>query len=285
MSLFRLTVLLAAFLSAAAHAAPPLKADDLPAELTLPEPPVERRVWNKVPIQINLPINQERLVTFNSPVRADLPAALNATVLRTQIVADTHSGTVYWTAHQPFTTQRVQIQDIRTDNIYLVDLTALETAKDTTRIDIRIPGETDSALPVAESKPAGVSASQPAGLDTVALTQLAARQLYAPERLLQLPDGVFRAPVRTDSTLDLYRGAQLNATPVAAWRSGDLTVYAVKLVNQSAGDLILDPRHLKGRWLTACFHHNLLKAKGQVRDTTALYLIAQGSFEDSLDGH
>lgn len=259
-------------------------AANLPADFSVAEPEWERRVWDKRPIQIALPVNRERLVTFNVPVRVELPTDLDASTLRTQIVADTSSGTIYWTALKPFKPHRVQVQDIVSKNIYLLDLAASPVVRDTTRIEVSVPGEhADSAAQAAAlpSQPAHETAST----DPVVLTRMAAQQLYAPQRLLQLPEGVYPSPVRQNSTEALYHGAKVLATPVMAWRAGDLTVTAVKLKNLTATELILDPRNLRGRWQTATFRHDLIMPHGSPRDTTAAYLISTAPFEEVLGGY
>jgi integrating conjugative element protein (TIGR03749 family) len=256
----------------------------MPPEFSMPSPELERRVWNKLPIQVVLPVNLERLVTFNVPVRVDLPPDLDATTLRTQIVADTNSGTIYWTALKPFGSHRVQVQDIVTKNIYLLDLTSSTDARDTTRLEVTVPGTNspETSPTPASTNQQGADVAEP---DPVILTRMAAQHLYAPERLLQVPDGVFRTPVRQTSTDALFHGAKVEATPIVAWRSGELTVTAVKLKNLNAAELILDPRTLRGHWQTATFQHNLLKPQGTARDTTAAYLISTTPFEEVLGGH
>ena len=256
----------------------------LPSELSLAVPELERRVWDKRPIQIALPVNRERLVTFNVPVRVELPPDLDTSYLRTQIVADTTSGTIYWTALKAFKSHRVQVQDIVSKNIYLLDIAANPAVRDTTRIEVAVPGgQPDSSGPALTTP--SQAAADTAGTDPVALTRMAAQQLYAPKRLLQLPDGVYPSPVRQTRTEALYHGAKVEATPVMAWRSGELTVTAVKLKNLTAGELILDPRNLRGRWQTATFQHNLLLPQGSLRDTTAAYLISTAPFEEVMGGY
>jgi integrating conjugative element protein (TIGR03749 family) len=253
----------------------------LPADLSLPAPELERRVWDKRPIQIALPVNRERLVTFNVPVRVELPPDLDATILRTQIVADTTSGTIYWTALKPFKPHRVQVQNIVSKNIYLLDIAASPAVRDSTRIEVAVPGGQADPPGQASTTP-NQAAADTASTDPVALTRMAAQQLYAPKRLLQLPDGVYPSPVRQDSTEALYHGAKVEATPVMAWRSGELTVTAVKLKNLTGAELILDPRNLRGHWQTATFQHNLIMPHGSPRDTTAAYLISTAPFEEAV---
>jgi integrating conjugative element protein (TIGR03749 family) len=259
-------------------------AANLPADLSLPASELERRTWDKRPLQIPLPVNRERLVTFNVPVRVEMPPDLDAATLRTQIVADTTSGTIYWTALKPFKPHRVQVQDIVSKNIFLVDIAASPAVLDTTRIEVAVPGghQDPAGQAPATPNPGAAGTESP---DPVALTRMAAQQLYAPTRLLQLPDGVYPSPVRQHSTTALYHAAKVEATPVMAWRSGELTVTAVKLKNLTGGELILDPRHLRGRWQTATFQHNLLLPQGSLRDTTAVYLVSTAPFEEALGGY
>lgn len=259
-------------------------AGNLPPDLSLAAPELERRIWDKRPIQIALPVKRERLVTFNVPVRVELPPDLDAGTLRTQIVADTHSGTIYWTALKSFKTHRVQVQDIASKNIFLVDIAASPAVRDTTRIEVAVPGGQPEPVGQVSARPSQAVADT-VNTNPVALTRMAAQQLYAPARLLQLPDGVYPSPVRQQGTESLYQGSKVAATPVMAWRSGELTITAVKMQNLTGNELILDPRLLRGHWQTATFQHNLLLPHGSPRDTTAAYLISTTPFEEAVGGY
>ena len=80
----------------------------------------------------------------------------------------------------------------------------------------------------------------------------------------------------------LVRGAAVTAEPLVAWRAGDLYVTGVKLRNRTGQAVILDPRKLRGTWLTAAFQHNRLHAAGDEADTTVVYLLSARPFETSL---
>jgi integrating conjugative element protein (TIGR03749 family) len=198
---------------------------------------------------------------------------------RTQILSD---GTIYWTALKPFGRQRVHIEAVDTGNIYLVDLSASETA-DGAPIEVSIP-EGRKAAPPADPAGAGVAEKGSAAADYVTLTRMAAQHLYAPERLLQVPKGVHRTPVGREPRIDLIRGGRVEATPLIAWRSGGTYITAVKLRNRTFEDVILDPRTLRGAWLACTFQHARLYRKGDERDVTAAYLVSSRPFEDALDG-
>ena len=261
-------------------------ADNLPPDLAMASPPAERRTWNKTPIAVGLQVNRERLVTFNAPVRLELPGDLNDSKLRTQIVAEPDSSTVYWTAVAPFEEHRIQVQDIESGNVYLLDLKASPQLAETNRMEITLPGNPASATPAnALPQPAEAAGTPDGQPDYVALTRMAAQHLYAPERLLSVPDGVYQAPVRQAPTVNLFRGGRIEATPVIAWRTDSLTITAFRLKNLGASEAALDPRDLRGRWMAATFQHNLLLPNGDVRDTSAAYLISDTPYEEPANGH
>jgi len=82
-------------------------------------------------------------------------------------------------------------------------------------------------------------------------------------------------------SVSLMYGGAVDATPLVAWRAGGLYATAVKLSNRTDQPQTLDPRNLRGSWLTATFQHNRLLATGSDADTTAVYLISARPFEAS----
>jgi integrating conjugative element protein (TIGR03749 family) len=243
------------------------------------EPPV-RMVWTKIPLPISLPAGKERLVGFPVDVRVGMPPELGADVLRTQIV----NGTVYWTALKEFAVQRVEVQSVQDGNVYLIDLSASKSAA-ATPIEVSLPAspQASQALPSAE-KPLPPAPPPPQQQDYATLTRMAAQHLYAPARLHRVPDGVYRAPVASESAGALMRGGAIEATPLSAWRSGALYVTAVKIRNKTSSDVTLDPRRLRGDWLTCAFQHARLAPRGDLRDTTAAYLISSRPYEEAIRG-
>jgi hypothetical protein len=99
--------------------------------------------------------------------------------------------------------------------------------------------------------------------------------------LLVFTPGIVRVPVN-QAPMDLVRGGQVEAIPVAVWRAGLHTVTAVRLRNTSLHPVVLDPRELRGPWLTAAFQHNRLLPAGSEADTTAVYLIAERPVDGPL---
>lgn len=210
---------------------------------TWADEPVERLFWDKVPLRITLPVNRERLVHFPGEVRVGIPPQL-ASQLRTQ----SNAGTVYWLAHAPFETQRIEVRDLAGQGSVLIDLSA----------------QNDPDLPAP------------------ALEIQFRQQLYAPARLLKEAPGIHRVSVSLKPLTHLLKGAAITATPIAGWQSGRWYVTAVALTNTGAQFIALDPRQLRGHWRAATFQHSRLHPAGSDADTTAVYLISDRPFHEAL---
>ncbi len=235
------------------------------AEADLPQ----RIQWQKTPIVIDLGVGEERMLHFRAPVSVGLPATLE-TVLRTQTV----SGTVYLMAKAPFGNTRVIIREIDSGQTYLFDLNANTKSGQLAPITIYLAEMTNAEYRSAET-------DHRAQHDTVSLTRFAAQQLYAPLRLLSAVPGIVRVPIQQQS-IALVPGNAIEAKPLVAWRAGGLYVTAVKLSNRTSSAQTLDPRTLRGKWLTAAFQHSRLLPAGDEADTRAVYLVSAQSFSASL---
>jgi len=231
----------------------------------------ERIAWRKTPITIELPVGTERLVHFPGAVKVGVPPQLQG-VLRIQSVA----GTAYLLAHQPFASTRVIVRGLDDGQIYLLDLSASAESVGNAPIEIFLPDRPTAVGKETESAPAA-----PPQYGYVALTRFAAQQLYAPARLLKKLPGVVREPLKREPVA-LVRGGAIEAVPLIAWRAGDLYLTAVKLSNKTDRPQTLDPRTLRGSWLTAAFQHNRLHAAGSEADRTVVYLVSARPFAPSL---
>jgi integrating conjugative element protein (TIGR03749 family) len=246
------------------------------------EPLPERIAWTKTPIPLELTVGREQRVDFPGPVKVGVPPPL-ASALRVQSVA----GTLYLLAHREFDATRVMVREAQSGQVYLLDVTAKQEGGSASPVTIyAIEESADPKGPEADTGPeqkTALSTAQPAlpGYGYVTLTRFAAQQLYAPARLLRDLPGVVRIPVKR-KPVALIRGAAATAEPLVAWRAGDRYLTAVKLTNRTDRALTLDPRTLRGDWLSAAFQHNLLHKRGDEADTTALYLISARPFEASL---
>lgn len=232
-----------------------------------------RLEWRKVPIEVVLEVGTERQVQFPAPVKIGIPAQL-ATKLRAQSLSDT----VYLQATVEFDPARIVVQTVADGRTYLLDVAASETTGATPPITLIDP-EAKPSEAAGDATP--VEPSRETAPDPVSLTRFAAQQLYAPARLLKGRRGIVRIPVHA-APVTLLRGAAVTAVPLIAWRAGALHLTAVKLTNAGKAPISLDPRALRGNWLTATFQHNRLLAAGDEADTTVVYLVSTQPFAEAL---
>jgi len=258
----------------------PAAAPAVPDGLGIPEGAAPERLrWNRMPLVISLPLHKERLVTFPGNVRVGFPPELTAAQIKTQIV----DGTLYWTALQPFAVTRVQVQAIGSGEIYLVDLSASAEATDVTPVEILGADSGSARRSTPPPKPSEREDAIPPA-DYASLTRMAAQHLYAPQRLLKTPAGVYRTPVGRQPTEALFHHEPVRAEPLIAWRSGTAYITAVKLSNRGYDEILLDPRTLRGEWRTCAFQHARLLGRGDTDggDVSAAYLISDRPFEEAL---
>lgn len=229
-----------------------------------------RRVhWQDIPIPVSLTVGEERRVQFPAPVSVGVPGSLQA-LLRTQTV----NGTVYLLAHGEFAETRILVRELDSGQTYLLDLSVAHEAGANEALIIEPRANSDRLAPMQNG-------SGPRTHSYVSLTRFAAQQLFAPLRLAAPLPGVARMPVQSESVF-LVPGDEIEATPLMAWRAGNLFLTAVKLRNRSARALVLDPRRLRGEWLTATFQHARLLPAGSHADSTAVYLISAQPFAASF---
>ncbi len=254
---------------------------------------VEILRWDRIPLALPLIVGQERIVFVDQNVRVGLPRNL-VDKLRVQSTG----GALYLLAKEPIEPTRLQLQNMKSGEIMLVDIIATvgkpnQAAPEPAKI---VAGESlATRYGQVDSKPTNRQATAPsvqASTQTadddpptprretplpVVMTRYAAQMLYAPLRTVEPVDGI--AQVNLKRGMDL--ATLLPTLPVAAsvlgsWRLDEYWVTAVKICNTSAQHLTLDPRDLMGDFITATFQHPYLGAKGDASDTTTVYLVTRG---------
>ena len=245
---------------------------------------IEIMPWERLPLAVPLHVGQERIIFIDQNVRVGVPRTLTDT-LRIQSTG----GALYLRASEPIAPTRLQLQDVRTGEIILIDITAtaagdqaslepvkiVKTATATKRSSDTLASlgiEADSAEDSAPSTP---SAQRETPLPVV-LTRYAAQSLYAPLRTVEPLSGVIQIKQRRELDLTQLLPTQpVVLTLLGAWQLEDHTVTAVKLRNTTAQTLNLDPRELQGDFLTATFQHPNLGPSGLATDTTVVYLVTR----------
>ena len=264
--------------------------------LSLPVQAVELVRWERIPLPVKLHTGQERIVFVEKNVRVGFPPSLN-NKLRVQSTG----GAVYLYAESDFPQTRLQLQDVETGAIVLLDVSAVpgkialeplrvvyngEVTSQRTQHTVKRQGRASSVADPSASEAPGSRRKTKSRDDVplpVMLTRYAAQNLYAPLRTLEPLPGVQSFSPALPATLStLYPSAPLTATPLAGWRAGEYCVVAVKLSNQSSHNVVLDPRRLQGQFISATFQHSWLGGKGTPEDTTTVYLVMKGKPENGF---
>ena len=228
---------------------------------------VEILRWERLPLSVPLQVGQERVVFVDRRVRVGVPAAVGER-LRVQSAG----GAIYLRAGEALGPTRLQVQDVETGELLLLDLVASAAAAGEAPLEpLRI---------VSDEAPSTGEAEQPQPRPTplpVVLTRYAAQMLYAPLRTVEPLPGVARVGLREDLPLQaLLPALPVQARALAAWRLDDYWVSAVRLSNRSSRWLELDPRALQGAFVAATFQHTTLGPVGEATDTTVVYLVTRG---------
>lgn len=242
--------------------------------------------WKRIPLHIDLNVNQERIIFVDKNVQVGLQPELDG-----KIQVQSLGGAVYLNAQEPFDLSRIQLRDMETGQIILLDVKA--TSNKTLLEPIRIVNEdiqsningTIAQTEVADN-PIIEKELKPALPVPAALTRYVAQSLYAPLRTIEPLDGVKRVAVKLPKSIpNLLPNFKIAATPLDSWGLGDFVVTAVKLKNLDNRRIELDPRYLQGYFYAATFQHSWLDIKGTPEDTTVVYLVTEGRPEQAFILH
>lgn len=242
---------------------------------------VEILRWEGLPLAVPLVVDQERVVFLDRNVRIGVPDSVGAR-LRVQSAG----GAIYLRASEPIPPSRLQLQDVESGALILLDIAAdsakpgqppLEPIRIVDGNSAQPRGATSARENADEPTDTARASKRRATPVPVVLTRHAAQSLYAPLRTVEPVAGLGRVNLRRNLALDtLLPTLPVRAQAVAAWRLEDHWVTAVRLTNTSARPLALDPRALQGDFIAATFQHPTLEPAGQSADTSVVYLVTRG---------
>lgn len=248
---------------------------------------METLVWNRAPLRIALPVNQDRRVDFPCEVVAYVPDA----VADKLTITATLEGSLFWRATAAFKTERMIVTDKSGRIQWLLDVSADPKAPQHTLVirDSRVPqSDRDSLTQIGHDQTVSSAMALDTGqlLDEVDLIKVAARQFYGPSRLAVLPPGVSGAMV-PDEAVDIYRGGGLSTVIKGQWRvsswEGELYVTAVLVSNRSMLEARPDPRRVKGNLSAIAMQHAWLAPAGRYpQDTTVWYLVSERPLQEMM---
>lgn len=232
---------------------------------------VEVMRWERLPLAIALVVNQERTIFLDKNVRVGVPNSL-----RERLRIQSAGGALYLRAGEPIEPTRIQLQDVETGELILLDVTAEPAIDDQPPLEpVRIvDSETQSRE--LETGQSATDLSRKRTPQAVVLTQHAAQSLYSPLRTIEAVENIVPVSVRPDPLDTLLPHLSVSTRTLAAWRLDDLWVTAVKLTNRGQQPLPLDPRVLQGNFVAATFQHRHLGPAGNSTDTTVVYLVTKG---------
>lgn len=226
----------------------------------------EHVLWEKVPLTIELPLNQERLLHFPKAIKIiDQQLSPHLEVLKVQ-------GSLYLKAKEAISESRLIVQLQPDGEVVILNL---KTNKDTANSN---PIE----ITMEETNPDHPSTSSHYEYNAIQLTRFAIQALYAPERVRELPEGVYRSPMQTHKTISLFYGASIEAHPIASWRGGSLYVTAVELKNLLNKEVELHFEDLMGHWQTASFYPKSILAPRNQHEGSTVFLVSEQPFATSL---
>ncbi|MFJ5299197.1 TIGR03749 family integrating conjugative element protein [Pseudomonas sp. NPDC088368] len=249
-----------------------------------------------MPLAVPLIVDQERIIFVDQNVRVGLPRSINDK-LRVQSIG----GAIYLQAKEPIEPTRLQLQNVQTGEIILVDIAAMPPQKDQAALEpvkivagessptryggtvAKAPSKSSTRTPPkpeASSDEEEAEEEAPPKRETpapVVLTRYAAQMLYAPLRTVEPVNGITQVkPDRKTDLSNVMPTLPAGVSVLGAWRLDDYWVTALKVRNQTSQRLVLDPRELMGDFVTATFQHSYLGARGDATDTTTLYLVTRG---------
>jgi len=231
----------------------------------------EHVVWDKSPINIKLPIEKERMVAFQGPVK------LIHNELEGFAIIQKTKDTFYIKALRDFAPKSVVVRVIPDGEVIKLNVSADASSMNKTPIEIVSKDPTSTANET-------ISATTGTPINTITLTRFAIQSLYAPERVLEMPQGVGRVAMNTHKTVNLISGGGVMAHPLLSFGGDGLTVTAVRINNLLSKPQEIEPDMLYGKWESIAFYpSNALAPKGKQGDETIVFVTANKSFNDALN--
>lgn len=254
-------------------------------------------IWKGDAIAITLPLNQEKRIIFPSKIAPDLKGALTTDQLR--IINDDKS--LYLTAKKPFSNIRMYVTVENSNQVILMDLSTDQKANNSAAyIDFtqtkRNPNTQNLTTSIVNNNPdntenSNASDTQVSDNDNyVTLIRYAWQQLYSPQKFLNNPLNITRAPMHTSYLVsNLVYGDKVFAHPIASWTYQNSTVTAIELRNKYAHETHINlSRDICGNWQAATLYpRNVLKSSdnqaNKKTDNTVLFLVSSKPFGKNIE--
>lgn len=232
--------------------------------------------WERKPIKLLLKNDVERIVYFPDNVRVGIPPHL-----QDKLRVMSAEGAVYLKSSGDIKNERIQIQLIESGQIVLMDVVSSSKASKISQEDMKVSVTSSYVDSVNEASYEDVEPVTP-----IEITRYAAKQFYAPSRLRESDNRIQRTSVAKVNLPDLMVGRShrlFQMTPVASWQAnGNLYVTAIKVENVTYFKQHFLYSDINADYTHATFQHGHVTPKGQIGDTSMLYLVTNQPFESSL---
>ena len=229
----------------------------------------EHVLWDKTPIHLSISLNEERLIHFPQAISIiDNEAGEKISVLKIQ-------DALYLKGKESFDNKRLLVQLMPQGEVIILNLSANEKITADKPVEILLENKEE----FNNNQPETANSFD---INSITLTRFAIQSLYAPQRLLVIPEGVGRIPMQTRKQISLIYGASMESRPLISWHGGAFYVTAVELKNLLNKEVVVDPRRMVGNWQTATFYPtNTLAPRGK-EDTTTVFLVSDRPFNEAL---
>lgn len=223
------------------------------------------------PVSIELTVGEERSINFSAHVQIGKTRSQEQ---RNLFRIQTAQGFLHIRANKEFESERIQVKRLDNGTLMLIDLTARAAGNNTE--DVRIMTPDQNQVSVSELTESNGSPKQNL-ISPVDLTRYAAKQLFAPSRLVAPVNGITATPLGIQGAIKIFKGlnrGRVTAKPILAIQGGGFYLTTIHLVNNFEESVELSYLDLNLPFTHATFQHHTLNASGSAGDDTALYLIS-----------
>ena len=226
-----------------------------------------KMVWDKIPLDIVLPVGKQRLVSFPDKVAFALPSSMKS-LLNIQ----NDNKTLYITATKAFPVRQFIVKT-SSNKVIIINLSASINASQQ-MIDVIFPVIGKNIDHTANNK-----------VSLKSLLRYSMQYFYAPDRLKMPINGISKSAEFSTKKYDLFTSGEVNATPLFSFTGGGLTVTAIYLKNAIAIPVDLNPTEICGKWKSSSFFpQSKLTPSGTKYDSSMLFLVSSNDFISQFNG-
>lgn len=262
---------------------------------------IEAVEWQRVPIKVELRVDEQRILHFEDHVSVWRPDQLNG-ILQVESL----QGSIYLKPTQAFEPTQMKVRFHSTNDIILLDVFAKESkGKPLDEMLVGVPavraaldakleqeGSVAATATVEPAQPAlpaflGGESKEQQEMTPAQVMRHLSQRFYAPKRLHINDSRIQRVDINPRMKLDdLFIGQSaglFDAQAVAAWKTNTgLYATAIQLRNKTVVQRKVNPFELNANYLYATPQHLVLSGKNVVGDTTMLYVLTDKPFSSAL---